>query len=138
MESEPDSSLTGPCEMSGDELAGGGLGELSVDGNVSGAPAGVEGTVGVAGIGGTSSGAGEFAGVDAGVLAGVAAVLGEGAGVDAVGDDAGVPTGVFAEDGAVAGDNAAGDGAGVLTGVFAAVGDFAGVSVLTIIRDEQN
>ena len=130
-ESEPDSSLTGPGAVSGEEIAGAVLGEL-LFGTTTGASAGVaelDGMpAGVSGVAALVGGCGKFGaptGTDSGALAGVVAgdvtgvgrLTGEGIGEDPFADGLGVGE-----------TDCAGGFAGVVAGDFAGEtdGDFAG------------
>lgn len=150
MDLEPDSSFIGLSAVSGDKLAGVGLGGLFVDGKTIGASTGVaelegiladaSGVVAVAGpsaTGGVASGAkvGAVTGVAAGVETDGGGVVGDKAGGDPLGDGAAavgvdIAGGILGdfegdEEGEVAGTlvgEEAGDLAGTLEG--GEVGDF--------------
>lgn len=150
MDLEPDSSFIGLSAVSGDKLAGVGLGGLFVDGKTIGASTGVaelegiladaSGVVAVAGpsaTGGVASGAkvGAVTGVAAGVETDGGGVVGDKAGGDPLGDGAaavgGGVAGVIAEAGDIAGEilgdfegDEEGEVAGTLVGEEA--GDLAG------------
>lgn len=111
------SSATGPCEVSGDKLAGADIGSLPVEGNIPGDSDGVAELEGMLeDFAGTSATAGEYAGVVTGVA------TGEGVAID----------GVSAGEMVVAGEVAIGDWTGEVDGLDLGVededtGDFAGV-----------
>lgn len=96
VELEPESSPTGPCEVSGEELAGAVPGEALLDGSVTGESAGVaelEGMpAGASGVGeavGTSATGGAPTGLLTGATAGVSVAGGGVAGGGVAGDGTG-------------------------------------------------
>lgn len=125
IESEPDSSPTGPCAVSGDKLAGAGLGGLPLDGSVTGASPGVaelDGMLAEAAGVAELAGTGAFTGALTGVVAGDETGTGDETGDDPFVDGLGVGETDVA--GGLAGDLAGesdGDFAGGETD-----GDFAG------------
>ena len=130
-ESEPDSSLTGPGAVSGEEIAGAVLGEL-LFGTTTGASAGVaelDGMpAGVSGVAALVGGCGKFGaptGTDSGALAGV--VAGDVTGVGRLTGE-GIGEDPFADGLRVGETDCAGGFAGVVAGDFAGEtdGDFAG------------